>query len=181
MDYLGIGEMLTNRDVNHFVHKIWKKYRGKKNNVHPLEIPGYLHKMVMTFNLLMTFNLVPTIDKHSLLKLITHKQCYIFMSLLNTPCKHGFNDWLTLLWQQLPQPNVFCSCGSDLHNGQEEFWTISLYKTVSVPQYSWDCHALTLVIFVSFIILVRSGCDEGGICVFVLSRVFCNSMGFWYV
>ena len=25
------------------------------------------------------------------------------------------------------------------------------------------CHALTLVIFVFFIILVRSGCDEGGL------------------
>ena len=46
-----------------------------------------------------------------------------------------------------------------------------------------DCvqvrHALTLVIFVFFIILVKSGCDEGGMCVFVLSRVFCISMGFW--
>ena len=30
------------------------------------------------------------------------------------------------------------------------------------------CHALTLVFLVSFIILVRSGCDEGDICVFVL-------------
>ena len=28
------------------------------------------------------------------------------------------------------------------------------------------CHALTLVIFVFFIILVRSGCDEGGMCFF---------------
>ena len=26
MDYLGKGEMLTNRDVNNFVHKIWEKY-----------------------------------------------------------------------------------------------------------------------------------------------------------
>jgi hypothetical protein len=34
---------------------------------------------------------------------------------------------------------VFCRCGSDLHNGQEEFWTIHLYKTVSVQQYSLGC------------------------------------------
>ena len=40
---------------------------------------------------------------------------------------------------------MFCSCGTDLHNGQEEFWTIPLYKTVSVQQYSWDvwCELLT--------------------------------------
>ena len=29
-----------------------------------------------------------------------------------------------------------------------------------------DCHALVLVIFVFFIILVRSGCDMGDLCVF---------------
>ena len=46
--------------------------------------------------------------------------------------KRSRNRWLTLLWQQKPQPNVFCSCGSELHNGQEGFWT------VSVQQYSWD-------------------------------------------
>ena len=40
------------------------------------------------------------------------------------------------------------------------------------------CHALTLVILVFFIILVRSGCDEGGICVFFLSRVFVCLWGF---
>ena len=37
-------------------------------------------------------------------------------------------------------------------------------------------HALALVIFVSFIILVRSGCDMGDVCVFVLSRGF---VGLW--
>ena len=31
--------------------------------------------------------------------------------------------------------------------------------------YNYRCHALTLVIFVSFIILVRSGCDMGDLCV----------------
>ena len=41
-----------------------------------------------------------------------------------------------------------------------------------------QCHALTLVIVVFFIILVRSGCDEGGMWVFVLSRVFCMSRSF---
>ena len=35
-----------------------------------------------------------------------------------------------------------------------------------------DCHTLTLVFFVSFVILVRSGCDMGDVCVFVLSRGF---------
>ena len=32
----------------------------------------------------------------------------------------------------------FLCCGSDLHNGQEEFWTIPLHKTVSVQQCSCD-------------------------------------------
>ena len=35
----------------------------------------------------------------------------------------------------------------------------------------YHCHGLTLVFFVFFIILVRSGCDEGDICVFGLSCV----------
>ena len=46
-------------------------------NVNPLELPEPLHK------------LVTTIDKHSLLKLITHKQNIRFHVLLNTPCKHS--------------------------------------------------------------------------------------------
>jgi hypothetical protein len=29
----------------------------------------------------------------------------------------------------------------------------------------WECHALALVIFVFFILLVRSGCDMGHLCV----------------
>jgi hypothetical protein len=33
-------------------------------------------------------------------------------------------------------------------------------------------HALTLVFFVFFMILVRSGCDMGDVCAFVLSRGF---------
>ena len=66
------------------------------------------------------------------------------------------NSWMWTLDPPLaaiPQPNVFCSCGSDLHNGREEFWTIPLYKTVSVQQYSWDvwceqlsrsCHSISI-------------------------------------
>jgi hypothetical protein len=49
--------------------------------VNPLEIPGFLHKLVIKFD--------TTIDKHSLLKLITQKQLYVFVSLLNTPYKHS--------------------------------------------------------------------------------------------
>jgi hypothetical protein len=49
----------------------------------------------------------------------------------------GFNNWLILLWQQYPQPKVFCSCRSDLHNNHDTL-TIPLYKTVSVQEYSWD-------------------------------------------
>uniref|UniRef100_A0A8B9HI93 Fras1 related extracellular matrix 3 n=1 Tax=Astyanax mexicanus TaxID=7994 RepID=A0A8B9HI93_ASTMX len=41
----------------------------------------------------------------------------------------GFKNWLILLWQQKPQPNVSYSRKSDLHNHQEEFWTISFHKT----------------------------------------------------
>ena len=33
------------------------------------------------------------------------------------------------------------------------------------PVFIDHCHALALVIFVSFIILVRSGCDMGDLCV----------------
>ena len=40
------------------------------------------------------------------------------------------------------------------------------------------CHAMTLVFFVFFIILVRSGCDMGDMCVFVSSMVFVLSRGF---
>ena len=49
---------------------------------------------------------------------------------------------------------------------------ISIHKKQKVQ------HFLTLVIFVFFIILVRSGCDEGGLLVFVLSRFFILSRGF---
>ena len=41
-----------------------------------------------------------------------------------------------------------------------------------------QCHALTLVIFVFFIILVRSGCDEGGMCVFPCLGFFVFLWGF---
>ena len=35
-----------------------------------------------------------------------------------------------------------------------------------ITQLQRDCHVLALVIFVFFIILVRSGCDMGDLCVF---------------
>ena len=82
-------------------------------------------------------------NRHSLLKLITHKQLYVVMSLLNTPCKHSqcrvgkvCEPWFNSC--SFGSNNLNRSCGSDLH-GQDTFWTIRLYKTVSVIlQYSWD-------------------------------------------
>lgn len=47
---------------------------------------------------------------------------------VNVNVSWTFHDWLTLLWQQSPPPNISCNCGSDLHNDQEEFSTIPLYK-----------------------------------------------------
>ena len=47
-------------------------YCGKKKYMNPLELAGFLHKLVIKFDLI--FILVTTIDKHSLFKLITHKQ-----------------------------------------------------------------------------------------------------------
>ena len=41
-----------------------------------------------------------------------------------------------------------------------------------------SCHALTLVNFDFFIILVMLGCDEGGMCVLGLFRVFVHLWGF---
>ena len=41
------------------------QYSGKKKYVNPLELPGFLHKLVIQFHLL--FILVTTIDKHSVL------------------------------------------------------------------------------------------------------------------
>ena len=42
----------------------------------------------------------------------------------------------------------------------------------------YDCHALTLVIFVFFIISLGQGVTRVVCVVFVLSRVFCMSRGF---
>ena len=69
------------------------------------------------------------------------------MCLLNTPCKHSqcrvekVCEPLDLItgWPSFGSNNlVFCSCGLDLHNGQEESLTIPPCKNVSVQQYSWD-------------------------------------------
>ncbi|XP_061926031.1 hyccin 2-like isoform X5 [Entelurus aequoreus] len=69
-------------------------------------------------------------------------------------------DWkASVLCQQKPQPNISWSCRPDLHNGQEEFWTIPLHKTVSVQQYSWDvwCESLSTRSCHSISIRLRSG------------------------
>lgn len=50
----------------------------------------------------------------------------------------GFNKGLSLFWQQLPQPKVFCCCRADLRNRRKECWHITFYKTASVEQFSWD-------------------------------------------
>jgi hypothetical protein len=42
-----------------------------------LELPVFLHKLVIKFDLI--FILVTTIDEHSELKLITHKLLYFFV------------------------------------------------------------------------------------------------------
>ncbi|XP_061926029.1 hyccin 2-like isoform X3 [Entelurus aequoreus] len=66
---------------------------------------------------------------------------------------------MQIISQQKPQPNISWSCRPDLHNGQEEFWTIPLHKTVSVQQYSWDvwCESLSTRSCHSISIRLRSG------------------------
>ena len=59
-------------------------YSGKKKYVNPLELPGFLHKLVIKFDLIY----VPTIDKHSVLKIITQITVYV-LSILNTSFKHS--------------------------------------------------------------------------------------------
>ena len=56
-----------------FIHTMARK------SVNPLEITGFLHNLVMKFDLSLIS--VTTVDKQSLFKLITHKQLYVFMSL----------------------------------------------------------------------------------------------------
>ena len=54
----------------------------------PLELPGLLHTLVIKFDLifrLFQFDLIfTTIDNHSVLKLITHKNIVFFLSILKT-------------------------------------------------------------------------------------------------
>jgi hypothetical protein len=49
-------------------------YSGKKKYVNPLELSGFLLKLVIKFDLI--FIPATTVDKHSMLKLITHKLLY---------------------------------------------------------------------------------------------------------
>jgi hypothetical protein len=53
--------------IEHETHLQWKK-----KYVNPLELPGFLNKLVIQFHLI--FIEVTTIEKHSLLKRITQKQ-----------------------------------------------------------------------------------------------------------
>ena len=66
-------------------------------------------------------------------------------------------------------PSVVVSLQRSNHEG--------LIHTVSSEQLML-CPALTLVIYVLCIILVRSGCDEGGYVSFPLSRVVVYLWGF---
>lgn len=101
-----------------------------RNSMNHFWLRGLLHTMVME-------SVLTTIGKHTLLKLTLHKQyVYIFFNDLNRVVMQGgksifpvfpfqFNNRLTWLWQQLPQRNR-----TDLQNGQEQFGTVPLDKTL---------------------------------------------------
>ena len=64
----------TYKEDNEFRATKDSNYSGKKKYVNPVELPGFLHKFVIQFDLI--FVLVTTIDKHIVLKLITHTLLY---------------------------------------------------------------------------------------------------------
>ena len=51
-------------------------YSGKKKYVNPLELPAFLHEFVIILDLILIQ--VTRMDKHSVLKLITHTFLYFF-------------------------------------------------------------------------------------------------------
>ena len=79
---------------------------------------------------------------------------FLFFSLFPLP---PFLPLLPPLWRtSVPQLRR-----SDLHNGQEEFWNISLYKTVSVQQLGCLVWIALLRLCHSISIRLRSATPEG--------------------